>query len=85
MTFFRWWPEDIWVVCDVDVSAQTCSIFASESSEGFVDTPCNYIRKDVYDAEIKKSYNSGVLAAAEQSRKYGGGKATEKIIELLKD
>ncbi len=41
-------PERIWAVCDVDVSAQTCDVYAQDTPDGFVDPPTEYVRIDIH-------------------------------------
>lgn len=47
-------PENIWAVCDEDVSAQTYDIYAQIGPEGFVDAPTQYIRADRYESLMKE-------------------------------
>ena len=61
-------PETIWAVADIDVSAQTCDIYAQSTPEGFVEKPTQYTRTDTIPSPMDMSdalIRAALEAAAE--------------------
>lgn len=60
----RDWPDEIWATCDVDVTAQTCDVYAQNSPDGFVDEPSKFVRNDLIPDMLAKAKREAFEEAA---------------------
>tara|TARA_R110000782_G_scaffold21685_13_gene58117 strand:+ start:779 stop:1138 length:360 start_codon:yes stop_codon:yes gene_type:complete len=61
-------PDRLWAVSDVNISEQHTDVVASDSPDGFVGNPTEYIRKDLYDVLWAKSQSHKLLSEAYVNR-----------------
>jgi hypothetical protein len=60
------YPDEIWATCDVDVSQQTCDVYAQETPDGFVDEPSKYVRNDLIPDMLDKAMREAYELAAKE-------------------
>lgn len=60
------WPDEIWATCDVDVSAQTCEVYAQDTPDGFVDEPSKYVRNDLIPDMLANAMQEAFEMAASE-------------------
>jgi hypothetical protein len=61
-------PDRLWAVSAVNISIQHTDVVASDSPDGFVENPTEYIRKDLYDVLWAKSQSHKLLSEAYVNR-----------------
>ena len=60
------YPDEIWAACDVNVSQQTCDVYAQDTPDGFVDEPLKYVRNDLIPDMLHKAMQEAYELAARE-------------------